>query len=110
MPTLDELTRRAQADTEDGHAAFAEIVARFTDMALGCAYTILRDREVARDVVQEAYVAAWRSLHTLRDAQAFPAWFRRIVVNQCHRVTARKRVPTVDLDHAADARSPAATP
>ncbi len=110
MPTLDELTRRAQADTADGHEAFADIVARFTDMALGCAYTILRDREVARDVVQEAYVAAWRSLHTLRDAEAFPAWFRRIVVNQCHRVTARKRVPTVDLDRAADARSPAPTP
>ncbi len=110
MATLDELIRRAQADTDDGREAFSEIVPRFADMAVACAYTILRDREAARDVAQEAFVSAWRALDTLREPKAFPAWFRRIVVNQCHRLTARKRVPTVDLDFAVDTPSDAPTP
>ncbi len=34
----------------------------------------------ARDVAQEAFVAAWQQLPRLRDANAFSPWLRRICV------------------------------
>ena len=37
----------------------------------------------ARDVAQEAFVAAWQQLPRLRDADAFAPWLRRICVNRC---------------------------
>ena len=35
---------------------------------------ILRDRELARDAVQDALVRGWRDLRGLRDPDRFEAW------------------------------------
>ena len=45
------------------------------------AYQILRDREEAWDVAQEAFVRAYQSLPTFRGQSAFYTWMFRIVVN-----------------------------
>ena len=45
------------------------------------AYQILRDREEAWDVAQEAFVRAYQSLPTFRGHSAFYTWMFRIVVN-----------------------------
>jgi RNA polymerase sigma-70 factor (ECF subfamily) len=44
---------------------------------------ILRDRELARDAVQNALVRAWRDLPGLRDPDRFDAWLHRLLVNSC---------------------------
>ena len=49
------------------------------------------------DAVQDALLSAWRGLPGLRDADAFPAWFRQHVVRAAAR-TARKRGRVVELD------------
>jgi RNA polymerase sigma factor (sigma-70 family) len=90
-------------------AAFGRLVRRFADMAYGCAHAILGDFHLAQDAAQEAFLIAWRRLETLRIAAAFPAWLRRIVVRQCHRLTRRPGVQTVTLEAAA-ADVPAAAP
>ena len=52
----------------------------------------------AHDVAQEALVAAWRELPTLRDTSRFEAWLRSIVMNRSRNVLrARRRRPTVTL-------------
>lgn len=35
----------------------------------------------AADILQEAYFRAWQNLHTLKDAEKFPAWLSTIVAN-----------------------------
>ena len=70
-------------------------------MAYGYAYSILGDFHLAEDAAQEAFIEAYRCLASLRDVDAFPGWFRRIVHKHCDRLTRRKRVPTVPLDVAA---------
>ena len=47
------------------------------------AVTYLHNTEDARDVVQEAALAAWRNLHTLRQPKYFKTWLTRIVINRC---------------------------
>ena len=86
-------------------AAFGEIVRRFQDMAYGCAYAILGDFHLAEDAAQEAFIAAYRGLHDLREPKAFGGWLRRIVLTQCSRMTRGRTIRTAPLDAAASVAS-----
>ena len=104
---LEEITlliaraTEARAAQAEKSRAFSEIVNRFQDLAFGCAYAMLGDFHLAEDAAQEAFIAAWRNLEQLRQPAAFPGWFKRIVMTQCHRLTRRKCFPTVVLDLVA---------
>lgn len=100
MPEWREMVQKAQGGDLD---AFDALVAQFRDMAVGYAYSLLRDFALAEDAAQEAFVQAYRDLASLRSAEAFPAWFRRIVFKSCDRLTRRKRLATVALEAAAEA-------
>jgi RNA polymerase sigma factor (sigma-70 family) len=79
--------------------AFTELVRRHQRLALGCAVALLRDADLARDIVQEAFVAAWRGLARLADPTAFPAWLQGIVRYQAfHVLRARHLAPLSDAE------------
>ena len=80
------------------HDAFA-LVARGTIARLdAAARLILRDRELARDAVQETLVAAWRNLPTLRDADRFDAWLHRLLVRSCVDALRRRRSRPIEVE------------
>jgi len=87
------------------HIAFGEIVVRFQDMAYGCAYAILRDHDLAEDAAQEAFITAWQHLYHLHHPEAFPGWFRQIVLTQCFRLIRGNREERVSLEAIADVPS-----
>jgi RNA polymerase sigma factor (sigma-70 family) len=87
MDDLKQTVLEAQAG--DG-AAFAELVRRFQDMAVGYAVRILNDFQLAEDAAQDAFLEAFRVLPQLKDPNAFPAWLRRVVYKQCDRYRRRK--------------------
>ena len=80
---------------------FEQIVRRFQDMAYGYAYSILGDFHLAEDAAQEAFIEVYRRLGQLRNAEAFPGWFRRIVFKHCDRLTRSRRVSTMSVEAAA---------
>jgi RNA polymerase sigma factor (sigma-70 family) len=85
--------------TRDGDTdAFAEVVRRFQDMAIGYGYSLLRDLQLAEDVAQEAFLDAYLCLPQLREPAAFPGWFRRIVFKQCDRVLRKQGLVVVPLE------------
>jgi RNA polymerase sigma factor (sigma-70 family) len=86
-------------------AAFATIVRQFQDMAVGYAYSILGDFQLAEDAAQEAFVQAYLDLQKLREPHAFPSWFRRLVCKYCDRQFRGKRLWTVPIDDARDLAS-----
>lgn len=47
-------------------------------LAFRVAYGVLRHREDAEDVAQDAFARAYRSFHQLRDREAFRAWLVRM--------------------------------
>jgi RNA polymerase sigma factor (sigma-70 family) len=100
------LLRRAadpQLAIAEREQAFSELVRIFQDRAYSCAYAVLGDFHLAQDAVQEAFVSAWRKLHQLRHPEAFPAWFRRLILTECHRLTRRKRLRTISFEDALNA-------
>jgi RNA polymerase sigma-70 factor (ECF subfamily) len=65
--------------TDEGLAR--EFEARLADssrLAFRVAYSVLRQREDAEDVAQEAFVRAHRSFRQLRDRERFRAWLVRM--------------------------------
>jgi len=79
-------------------AAFDVLVHQFEDMAVGYAYSVLGDFQLAEDAAQDAFIQAFLDMKTLQEPHAFPSWLRRLVLKYCDRITRRKRVPTVSLE------------
>lgn len=59
--------------------AYAVLVARYERLARAAALRMVRDGHAADDVAQEAFVAAFRSLASLRDHAGFAGWLLGIV-------------------------------
>lgn len=69
---------------------FAELVRRHRDSQFRFAFRMLADRDDAEDVLQSAFVRAYRSLASCREPDRFGAWLRRIVVNECRTLGAAR--------------------
>jgi RNA polymerase sigma factor (sigma-70 family) len=94
------LIQTAKTRRQERDPAFAEIVRRFQDMAYGCAYALVGDVSHAQDIAQEAFMEAWSHIEDLHEPEAFPGWFRQIVLTRCHRYLRRKRMTIVPLTEA----------
>jgi RNA polymerase sigma-70 factor (ECF subfamily) len=71
---------------QDGdRGAFGTLVERVGGRLHAIAYSILRDRELAKDVTQQALLDTWRELPALREPERFEAWTCRILVRRCRR-------------------------
>jgi RNA polymerase sigma-70 factor, ECF subfamily len=89
-------------------AAFEPLVEKYRQRVWRLAYNVLRDREEAWDVAQEAFVRAWQALPNFRGQSAFYTWLFRIVMNvAADRARARaargrafgtERIPEEDWD------------
>ncbi|HYO42347.1 MAG TPA: sigma-70 family RNA polymerase sigma factor [Candidatus Limnocylindrales bacterium] len=95
------------------HAAFDALVRTEVDRVYRLALAITGNESDAADAVQETFVAAWRKLRDLRDADAFDAWLTRLTIN-ASRMSLRTRrrrfvreIPVADVDPGA--RRPAPT-
>jgi RNA polymerase sigma-70 factor (ECF subfamily) len=80
------------------HEAFAVLVRASIAQLEAVARLILRDPDLARDAVQEAYLGAWRNLPGLRDADRFDAWLHRLTVNACLEVLRRRRRRPIEVE------------
>ncbi|MGH7675040.1 MAG: RNA polymerase sigma factor [Gemmatimonadales bacterium] len=97
-----ELVRRVLAgDT----GAYAGLVARYRDRLGRYAVHMLGSVEDAEEVLQDAFVRAYRSLGRCRDPDGFGAWLYGILVNRCRTAggrAARRRRMFVRDEQAVD--------
>jgi RNA polymerase sigma-70 factor (ECF subfamily) len=64
-------------------AAFDLLVERYRERAYRIAWSILRDREDAKDCAQEAFLKLHEAAGSFAGQSRFSTWFYRIVVNCC---------------------------
>ena len=62
--------------------AFAVLVKRHETRLLAVAFRMLRDREDARDIVQQSFYKAFVHLGTFQGNSSFSTWMTRIVINE----------------------------
>jgi RNA polymerase sigma-70 factor, ECF subfamily len=90
----DDLARRACAGEV---SAFERLVRRHAAMAIGAAFRITRDRGLAEDAAQEAFLKAFRALPAYREQQSFARWLRTITI-RCALDTVRRRRPEITIE------------
>jgi RNA polymerase sigma-70 factor, ECF subfamily len=84
-----ELAERArEGDVE----AVGELIGRYQKKAYAIAFQMSSgDAEEARDLAQEAFLKAFRSLNRYRGEAAFYTWLYRILINTCLDARRRRR-------------------
>lgn len=87
----DDATLVAAALARDG-AAEEALYRRHAPGVLNLATRLLRSNADASDVLQDAFVAAFDDLGSLREAGAFRGWVQRITVRLIHRRFRRRRM------------------
>jgi len=92
----EELAARAAAGDA---SAFETLVGRHEARVYRLAYRLTGSDADARDVLQDAFLAAYRGLASFRGAARFSTWLYRITTNAAlmHR-RARRRRPTESLE------------
>jgi RNA polymerase sigma-70 factor (ECF subfamily) len=102
-------------------AAFASLTRAHGGRMLATARRLLRNDDDAEDVVQDAFIAAARGIHSFAGEARLSTWLHRIVVNAAlMKLRGRRRRPEVPIDallpsfdvdgHRLDARSAWETP
>ena len=95
MESINHLVVAAQAGDVQ---AYGQLVQATQTMAYGIAVGVLRDRTVAQDAVQHAYLRAFRRLADLQEPAAFPGWLRRIVITVALNMRRARRQTLLRLD------------
>ncbi|MGE0810602.1 MAG: RNA polymerase sigma factor RpoE [Immundisolibacter sp.] len=91
------LVRRVQRGDK---RAFDLLVSKYQLRLAKLVGRLVSDRAEAQDVVQEAFIKAYRALPNFRGDSAFYTWLYRIAVNAAknHLVARSRRPPTADVD------------
>ncbi|MCX7711806.1 MAG: RNA polymerase sigma factor [Clostridia bacterium] len=88
-----DLIQRCQKEEED---AFDELYKVLGKKALWTAYLISGRRDVAEDILQEAFFECFRDIKKLRRPEVFPVWFNRILIRKCWHMVGKEKKTAAD--------------
>jgi RNA polymerase sigma factor (sigma-70 family) len=101
---MDEqyIKRVTEGDTE----AFRYLVEKYQQKAYSVALSIVRNQTEAEDVVQEAFIKAYRKLADFRGDSSFLTWLLKIVVNESIKVHRKKKLENQYCESAKELNEP----
>jgi RNA polymerase sigma-70 factor (ECF subfamily) len=92
----ETLVERARGKNE---AAFEELVSRYEDKLYRLAMRFVRNETDAQEILQDAFLSAWRNLPTFEGRAQFGSWMYRVTVNAALMLLrSRNRHPEVTVD------------
>lgn len=92
----EELIARCRVGDREAHSKLYKL---YSKAMFNVGYRITGNEDDAADVLQEAFISAFRSLESYRGDSAFGAWLKRIVVNKAiNALNKRKHDPIPDDD------------
>lgn len=86
--------------------AFAGIVHRWQGPLVNLAYRFCRDRRIAEEMAQDAFLRAFRFLDRWRDEAAFSTWLFALATNVYRSKMRRRRLDTRPLEESPEPRAP----
>jgi RNA polymerase sigma factor (sigma-70 family) len=95
----DDLIARCKAGDRDAHYSLYK---RYSKAMYNVGYRITRSDAEAEDVLQEAFINAFRNLDSYRGDATFGAWLKRIVVNKAINARNKKKHEAIPDDERWD--------
>lgn len=91
----DEWIANIKAGDKESFRHFYEAYAEY---AIRTASAITRNREMAKDAVQETFIRVYRQIDSYNQNLPFDPWFYRILTNECLRLL-KKEAPLSKFEH-----------
>lgn len=87
----------------DTHA-FAVLVDRYKNLVFTLSLKMLKNREEAEEVSQDAFIKVYKSLPKFKSESKFSTWLYKVAYNTClDRLRSKKRVtPLISMDNFAE--------
>ncbi|HCF85778.1 MAG TPA: RNA polymerase subunit sigma-24, partial [Ktedonobacter sp.] len=87
--------------------AFNELVLHYQQTTYGVVYRMIGDADIAADVTQDAFIAAFRAIQSFHGGSSFRAWLLRIASNMaCDHWRRTQRHPVESLEVLTDEDEP----
>ncbi|WP_372944781.1 RNA polymerase sigma factor [Muriicola sp.] len=90
-----DLVERCKANDRSAQMA---LYRQYCDGMFCVAMRFVRERDDAEDLVQEAFIKAFRKIQQFRGEVTFGAWLKRIVVNKCLDFLKSKRERLISIE------------
>ncbi|MCU0617866.1 MAG: sigma-70 family RNA polymerase sigma factor [Gemmatimonadaceae bacterium] len=111
MPPADDLVSLPDADVvrlaqEGRERAFRELVRRYERPVFSLVYRMVRDRETAEDLAQDAFIKVLNHIDRYSPEFKFSSWIFKIANNVAIDHLRRRRLDTISMDgspHASNA-------
>ncbi|HMS02200.1 MAG TPA: sigma-70 family RNA polymerase sigma factor [Gemmatimonadaceae bacterium] len=112
MPPADDLVSLPDADVvrlaqEGRERAFRELVRRYERPVFSLVYRMVRDRETAEDLAQDAFIKVLNHIDRYSPEFKFSSWIFKIANNVAIDHLRRRRLDTVSMDGSPHATSAA---
>lgn len=95
----DELIARCKAGDQAAHYSIYKL---YSKAMYNVGYRITGSEEDAEDVLQEAFVNAFKNIGSYRGDATFGAWLKRIVVNKAINALAKRKYESIPEDENWD--------
>lgn len=94
------------AQAARGHeGAFSELLRRYERPIFSLIYRMVRDRNLAEDLAQEAFIRAFNAIDSYNSSYKFSSWIFKIANNHTIDFLRKKRLDTVSIDGSPHATS-----
>jgi RNA polymerase sigma-70 factor (ECF subfamily) len=103
--TLDDRELATQA-ARGREPAFRELLARYERPVFSLIYRMVRDRTLAEDLAQEAFIRAFNAIDTYKTSYKFSNWILKIANNHTIDYLRKRRLDTVSIHGSPHARTP----
>ena len=95
------LVRRAK---KGDYSAFDLLVLKYQSRLISTVYKYVKERQLAEDIAQEAFIKSYKSIDSFREESSFYTWVYRIAVNTAknYLVSSKRRAELVMSDLSQD--------
>ena len=95
----------AQEAAEGRESAFRELLERYERPVFALVYRMVRERDLAEDLAQDAFIRAFRGIGTYKPEYKFSSWIFKIAHNVTIDHLRRRRLDTISMEGSRYART-----
>ena len=85
--------------------AFRELLSRYERPVFSLVYRMVRDRTLAEDLSQEAFIRAFNAIESYKSRYKFSSWIFKIANNHTIDYLRKRKLETVSIDGSPHART-----